>query len=153
MPFDPLETDERLEAPVKAAPDFDSQMLFGCSAFVSTSLGTYALAIWPFFAIADTHLLNRLMLAALIGAVPSTIVGIAMTRRGGLAGACGYLGGTMALCVFLFLRIEQIMLGLKLKELPLPDYPPSFQTWFPLGWLCWTLLLCLIFLPRSEFKV
>lgn len=149
MAFDPLQTDEKLDKGIKKQPDFDSQMLAGCTAFVGTSVLSYLLAVWPFFILPD---MNRVVVLAAdfgLGFVPFAGLGIYSTRKAALPGACGFLGGALATAVFLSLRLQQVMLGLKLRDLPQPEYPPSFVWLVPVAWLLLTLCIIAIFLQKG----
>lgn len=134
MPFEPLRTDERLETPVRER-DFDTHMLFGCGSFVVASFATYALGAWPFFALPNTHLIGALGVACAAGLLPALAFGAFASRRAGLAGACGFVGGAMAVAVFLFLRMEQVMMGYDMRDLPLPEYPRTWGWMLPAAWM------------------
>lgn len=151
MPFEPLQTDEPLEGPAPKVRDLDSVMLAGCSTFVTTSILGYLLAIWPFFAIPNTHLAVNLGVACAAGMLPALVLTILATRRIGLAGACGGLSGAMACGIFLFLRMDQLMLGFTVRDLPRPDYPPSWAWIVPLAYVVITLVVGIVFLPKDTF--
>ncbi len=151
MPFEPLQTDEKREGPLKAERDFDAQMLAGCAAFVGTSIITYLLGVWPYFALPATNKLLTLGLASLCGLVPAAIFGSTITRKTGLPGACGFLGGAMAIGIFLFLRLQQVMLARQIKDLPQPEYPASWTWIVPLAWLLICLGLIAFFMPKGQF--
>jgi hypothetical protein len=150
MPLEPLQTDEKLDKPVKRGPDMDTQMLFGCSGFVLASIGSYILAVWPFVLLMEAERLATLGLAAAIGLIPYTLIGGFLTRRFGLPGACGFVGGAMAVSIFLYLRLQQAFLSAQAKQGEMPDYPEIFQILLPVGWVFWTLIVVLIVLPKSE---
>lgn len=150
MPFEPLRTDEKIEGPPPKERDMDSQMLFGCSAFVAMSLMSYFLAVWPFFVLPDTHLLLGLAVSCAAGMVPALAFGAFGTRKFGLAGMCGHLGGAMATAVFLFLRLEQMMLGNTVQQLPRPEYPSSWVWMVPTVYVLAALLLGIVLLPKGQ---
>lgn len=152
MAFEPLQTDERVEGPAKRQRDFDAQMLFGCTAFVITSLITYLLAVWPWFAFPATHTVPVLGLAVACGFVPSAAFGIAGMRRAGLAGGCGYLGGIMATAIFVHLRMDQHGLGRFARHLPLPEYPDNWKFLLPSAYVLVAGILLVAFLPRGEIQ-
>jgi len=150
MAFEPLETDEKLEQPVQAAPDMDAAMLFGCSGFVLTSIGGYLLSVWPFITFQDTERLSGLVLASAVGLIPAAFVGIIATRRFRLAGACGFVGGSMATGIFLYLRIQQAFLAHEARQAPKPEYPSICIYLIPLAWIVLSTLLAIVSLPSSE---
>ncbi|MDR3690619.1 MAG: hypothetical protein P4L46_14670 [Fimbriimonas sp.] len=150
MPFEPLQTDEKLDQPVKADPDMDTAMLFGCSGFVFTSIGGYILSVWPYLVFQDSEILARLAMCSAIGLTPSALLGIAATRRFGLAGACGFVGGSMATGIFLFLRLDQAFVAALARQAPKPDYPHLLVYLVPAGWIILTLILALVFMPNEE---
>jgi hypothetical protein len=150
MPFEPLRTDEKLPTKQKAARDMDSVMLTGCTGFVSASLLTYFVGVWPFMAFQDTHLAATLGLCALVGLLPATLLGVIASRKFELPGACGFVGGSMALSVFLYLRLQQVMLGKSSADLPRPDYPASWVWAIPLGWLVVSILVAVLTVPRID---
>lgn len=138
MPFDPLETDERLETPVKPERDTDAIMLAGCTGFVSSALITYLLAIWPFFLFTEIHLSAELLRCALIGLLPALVFGGYVTRRFGLAAAAGFVGGGMSAGIFLYLRLMEVNLRRVQREMAQPDFP---EAWVWIGPMAWVLLL------------
>lgn len=151
MPFEPLRTDEKVAEKVKGPADMDSVMLFGCTSFVFVSVLSYALGVWPMFVIPETHRLANLGMALGVGLLPATILGIVATRKTGLPGACGFVGGAMAIGIFLFLRLEQLMLGYYRNDLPQPEYPKSWMWLVPVAWLVAALIVAIIFMPKGEF--
>jgi hypothetical protein len=150
VPFEPLQTDEKLEEKVRPERDMDTQMLFGCGSFVFVSIVSYALAAWPMFVVPNTHLLVDFGIALAAGLIPASILGVVAIRKTGLAGACGFVGGAMATAIFLFLRLEQLMLGYSVREIPRPEYPRSWMWIVPTAWVIAAILLAVIFLPRRE---
>lgn len=151
MAFEPLETDERVEGVAKAkAPDMDSEMLFGCSGFLLASVGGYALSVWPFFAFQETNLLVVLAQSLAIGLVPTLVLAAVLTRRFGLAGACGAVGGAMASAMFLYLRIQQAFMAYLARHAPEPQYPSSFTYIVPAGYLLAVLLVSVLLLPKEN---
>lgn len=152
MPFDPLQTDEKLDQPAAKERDFDAQMLAGCTAFVGTSILCYLLGVWPYFVFAESNKLVTLALSSGFGLIPSAVLGIVVTRKSGIPGACGFLCGAMAVAIFLFLRLQQVMLALQIKDLPQPEYPASWAWIVPLAWLLTCVVLLVIFLPKAQFS-
>ncbi len=149
MPFEPLRTDEKLDRPVKSGPDMDTVLLRGCTVFVAASLLTYGLGVWPFIVREDLFSWAGIGLAAAFGLLPVTIFGAVCARRGGLPGGAGFLGGAMALTIFLYLRFKQIGLGFEMRDVPKPEFDRSFIWMGPLGWMLWTLLVALFFVLKS----
>lgn len=151
MPFEPLQTDEKLEAPVKPGRDFEGQLLVGCGTFVVASVVTYLLSAWPFFVIGDMYLLKPFLIACALGWIPASIFGLTVMRKTGLAGGCGFLAGAMTQGVFLFLRMEQLLLGHSVSDLPRPELPLSWGWIAPTVWAVSALLLVVLFVPKREF--
>jgi hypothetical protein len=150
MPIEPLKTDEKLPQRSKPASDMDSLMIAGCTGFVGTSIVSYLLTVWPFFVFQTTHRLTTIGLCALFGFIPSAILGLVATRKFNLPGACGFVGGSMATCVFLYLRLQQVMLGKGSSDLPQPDFPSSFVWMLPLAWLAISVLVAVGAMPKSQ---
>lgn len=149
MPFEPLNTDERLEKPVRRERDMDDQMLFGCSGFVVASIGGYGLSVWPFFAFAQIEKIATLAQDCAIGFVPAVILAVLIARKFGLAGACGAVGGAMASAMFLYLRIQQAFMAHMARQAPEPDYPVVLQWVIPLAWLLALILAALWAMPKE----
>jgi hypothetical protein len=150
MAFEPLETDEKLEGPVQKQRDMDTAMLFGCSGFVFTSIFGYILSVWPFFIFPETNKLTMLLTATAIGLTPAAILGMFATRNFGLAGACGFVGGSMATGIFLYLRIDQIFLAALARQAPPAEYPQIITYLLPLAWVLVSGILALAVLPHDE---
>lgn len=109
----------------------DKQMLLGCSAFVAASFLCYFAWVGPWFLWPDQHLLSVLAKVTVVGFGLSVLPGLFTTLRGGIAGGCGYLAGTMAGAVFVHLRIDQVLLGRLIPQSPIPEYPDSFSWLVP----------------------
>jgi hypothetical protein len=150
MPFEPLRTDEKLETPVPRTRDMDAVLLAGCTGFVLTSIGSFLLSAWPFFAMPDLLSLASLTRTCLIGLVPAAIVGLLATRRFGLPGACGFFAGSMATAIFFILRLQQVFLLGQTRDDLLPAYPMALVYVIALAWLVGSALLALIAMPRGE---
>jgi hypothetical protein len=149
MPFEPLQTDEKLEKPVAKAWDMDTQMLFGCTGFVLAAIGTYLMAVWPFVAFRDAERVGTLAMSAAFGMLPASVFGGVLVRKFALPGACGFFAGSLAVAIFLFLRIEQVFLSAAANQAPVPDYPEAFRYLVPVGYLVFVLILCLVLLPKD----
>lgn len=139
--MEPLQTDEKLGSPVARERDMDSQMLFGCSGFVVSSFVTYFLAVWPFFVWFDIHEWAVLGKALGIGFPIAFAQGALATWKFDLAGAAGFIGGTVAASIFLYLRFQQVFLEAGAQRIPFPPYPQSIQWFAPLGILLGSILL------------
>lgn len=150
MPFDPLLTDEKLETPVKPEKDLDTQMIMGCSGFVFSSLVFYALGVWPHFLFTQVYRLSTLGMTLAIGVLPAFIFGAVATRKFGLVGACGSFGGALAYAIFLYLRLDQIILASGFREAPEPEYPMAFKWLVPLMTVLVTALISAGLLPKGE---
>ncbi len=152
MAIEPIGTDERLETPISKPRDLDTQMMFGCTGFVLTSIVAFLLSVWPFIVFTNIERLSTLAECALFGLFPATVLGAVATRRWGLAGACGFVGNALAFDVFLYLRFQEIALGAEARRIPIPDYPMSLGLLAPLAWLLFVLLVSLALLPKAELK-
>lgn len=150
MPLEPLQTDEKLDKPVPKERDMDTVMLFGCGAFVAGAITTYLLSIWPFFAWPEVHRLRVLILGIGAGLVPALIVSAIVTRRFGLPGACGVVGGALTTAIFLYLRLQQAFIAAAAKQDTRPDYPPLLQGLVPLAWVLSVALVAVLLLPKGE---
>jgi hypothetical protein len=150
MPFDRLETDERLEASQKPGPDMDTVMLAGCSTFVGVSVTHYTLAVWPFLVFPAIYQLSTLALCGAVGGIPALGVSVWATRRFGLAAAAGAIGGSCALAIFLFLRLNQYNLVRSNPDFPQIEYPEAWAWAIPFGWTLLVVALVVVFLKAGE---
>jgi len=149
MAFEPLKTDEKIEGPIQKQPDMDSAMLFGCTGFVFTSIAGYLLSVWPFLVLPDTEKISKLAIAVGVGLIPAAVLGVFATRKFALAGACGFVGGSLSTGIFLYLRLEQVFISATARQAPAPDYPQVMMYVVPLGWILASAILALIALPRD----
>lgn len=150
MPLEPLQTDETLDKPVPKERDMDTVMLFGCGAFVAGAVTIYLLSIWPFFVWPDVHRLRTLALCIAAGLAPALIVAAISTRRFGLPGACGAIGGALTTAIFLYLRLQQAFIASAAKQDKPPDYPALLQGLVPLVWVLTVALVAVLLLPKGE---
>ncbi len=150
MAFEPLQTDEKLDTPAPKTRDMDAAMLFGCSGFVGTSIGGYLLSVWPFFFFPESEKVKFLLISSSVGLIPAAILGILATRRFALAGACGFVGGSMATGIFLFLRLDQVFLSALARQAPPAEYPKVMTYLLPLAWILISAILALAVLPREQ---
>lgn len=153
MPFEPLNTDEKLSGPVRKEKSMDDVMLAGCSGFLIASLLCYGLAVWPFFVFANFLTWDRLLITAATGFFPSALVGLFCSRKFGLPGACGFVGGSMATSVFLHLNIKRILLSVALEPGMPPPFPPMMTYLLPAMWLLICIGLAILVLPKSEWPM
>lgn len=151
MAFEPLNTDERLETPVKRERDMDSAMLLGCSGFVTESLLSYALAVWPWFVVDAMHQIPKLALAMALGGIPALVVGAIGCRKFGLPAACGFVGGGLSTAIFMYLRLQQVVAVRGNYQFPQPEYPNLWVWLVPGAWLMVVVLAVAVLLPRSEW--
>ena len=152
MPFEPLRTDEPLEGPKTKHRDIDSQMLAGCTTFVSVSLLSYGLAVWPHFMFQNTHELKTLGLASALGLLPAAALGGYSVWKWGLAAAGGFVSGALAVSIFLMLRLKQVVMMEGIKDLPQPEYPESWQYLVPGAWMLVVIALIATFLRKEEIS-
>lgn len=151
MPFEPLRTDEKLEGPVKnrkPQTDFEKQLMSGCMVILVSCFLVYGLIIWPWF-VFEPHTVKGLARALGFGAGTATVFGIIVTLKFKLAGGAGYLGGGFAAAVFMFLRLQQIMLGKGHNDLPQPEYPERWVHLVPLAYVLLSIAIVAIFLPKE----
>lgn len=127
----------------------DTQMLSGCSTFVAASFLTYFIGVWPFLIFRELHLLRVLALSTACGLIPALLFGAFASRRAGAAAACGFVGGAAAIAIFLHLRLDQVMLGFSIRDIPRPEYPYVWLWYVPLLWLGLAVLAALLFVRRS----
>ncbi|MGV3613720.1 MAG: hypothetical protein ACO1SV_00175 [Fimbriimonas sp.] len=152
MAFEPLQTDETLDEAAPKVRDTDTVMLFGCGAFVAGSLTVYFLSIWPFLAWSDVQRLRTLAMCVGAGLAPTVVFTAIMSRRFGLPGACGAIGGALTTAVFLYLRLQQAFTAAAARQDKPPDYPASLQTLVPLVWVLAVALVGVLLLSKEEFS-
>ncbi|MDX2064599.1 MAG: hypothetical protein SFX74_02535 [Fimbriimonadaceae bacterium] len=152
MAFEPLQTDET-RAPGEAADasrDMDREMLFGCSGFLLASVFGYMLSIWPFIAFQQTERLATLGLAIALGPGVAAAVGMVITRRYKLAGACGFVGGALCTAIFMYLRLQHGFISAMAKQAPRPDYPESFALLVPGAYVLLCVFLAVLVMPNDS---
>src|SRR4051794_13321407 len=115
MPFEPLQTDEKIAGGAKTK-SMDDLMLFGCTGFVIASIFGYLLGIWPHLLMPGIDRSATLATCLAVGFVPAAALGVFASLRYGLPGACGFIGGALATGVFLYLRIESMFIGYQSKQ-------------------------------------
>lgn len=128
-------------------------MLRGCSGFVTASLMGYALSVWPFFAFQEAEKLSQLITASASGLIPAAIFGTIAARRFGLAGACGFVAGSISTAIFLYLRLNQAVLAGMAQQAPVPEWPGEFVTLLPLGYVLLAVFLAILAMPRNEAEL
>lgn len=153
MSFEPLQTDEQLDAPVPTERDTDTVMLFGCTGFVSSSLLTYFLAIWPFFLFTEIYLVAGLAKSAAAGLLPALVFGAYVTRRFGLPAAAGFVGGGLAAAIFLYLRLVEVNLRRAQRDLAQPDFPEAWVWIVPLAWVLMLAVIAMLMIKPSEIDI
>jgi len=134
----------------KEATDLERQMMSGCSGFLVAAFGSFLLSIWPFFLSSDLHRLATLARMVAMGMLPAFALGIVITRRFALAGACGFVGGAMATGVFLLIRLQQIFMAALVKQSPEPDYPSSLIYLAPLACILLAIIVAIAVLPPEK---
>ena len=143
--------DPMSEEPVPTrTPDMDKMMLAGCSSFVAASFLSYFLWVWPFFVSGELFEFAVVQKNLLLGGGASLLPGILFIRKGGLAGACGFIAGTAAFGVFFFLRVDQFFWGLRLERMPQPDYDLSIKYLAPLACIAFSVLVSALLLDRKH---
>jgi Na+(H+)/acetate symporter ActP len=149
VPFEPLGTDEPLAEAPKKHRDFETQIMAGCMTIVLASLITYALAVWPWFTMAE-YTMRGLFGIVLAGMLPATVFGVYCTRKFDQAGASGFFGGAMTAGVFMYLRLQQTLLGKHSVDLPAPEYPEGFGWAVPLAWVLFAGAVAWVARPRPK---
>lgn len=150
MPFEPLRTDEKLTEKAAKPKSMDDLMLGGCTGFVGVSVGTFLLAMWPFLVFGTTPAYQDLLYAFPIGLIPAAALGAYTSKRFGLAAACGFIGGAMAIAVFMHLIANRTMLAL-FAESGNRSAPPFILVYLiPVFWTLAAVGLAYAFVPKSE---
>ena len=147
MPFEPLQTDEKIP-PSRGKQDFESSLMQGCATIVLASLITYGLTVWPFF-VFEEYRIQGLALSMALGPGAACLLGLFSTRKFKLAGASGFLGGAMAGAIFIFLRLQQTVAVRGHYEYVQPEYPDRWSWMAPLAFFLIAIALVLIFLPKE----
>jgi hypothetical protein len=130
----------------------DSQMIFGCSGFLVASVLGYLMSIWPFLAFQQTEQAIWLLLCMLFGPGPAVVLGAFATRKFGLGGACGFIGGALCTAIFVFLRIQHSFTSYLAQQAPRPDFPEIFQYLVPLVYVLLCVFIAVLLIPKSEFE-
>lgn len=138
--MEPLRTDEKLDIAQPRERDMDDHMLHGCSSFVFVSFASYFLAIWPYFFWLSIQEWGTLALCTICGLPAAFALGAYATWRIGIAGAAGFVGGALAVSIFLFLRFEQVFVESAANRIPPPDYPQWIQWFVPPLVVLWSLV-------------
>ena len=125
-------------------------MIMGCGGFVVAAVGIYLLGVWPFLAFQDVHRLRTLGLCAALGFFPTALVSAFASRRFGLPGACGAVGGALTVAVFLYLRVQQAFTAAVARQDTPPDYPDLFAILLPIAWVLGVTLVVSVLLPKGE---
>ncbi|HLK16676.1 MAG TPA: hypothetical protein VKT78_17855 [Fimbriimonadaceae bacterium] len=151
--MEPLRTDEQL-APgsTKRVQDMDTAMLGGCMVFLSTAVLAFAFAVWPHLAYPNAERATTVRMCLYIGLPPSLLIGIFAARRGGVAGACGFVGGALTTSVFFFLRLQQVFVTADSRTGPTPNYTQATLYLLPLGWFLFAVMVALVVTPRVRFS-
>ncbi len=149
MPFEPLQTDEPIERHTRRIKDFESSLMSGCATIVLGSLITYGLTIWPFF-VFEEYRVSGLAMAMATGAGVAAVFGMICTRKFGLAGASGFIGGAMASAIFIYLRLQQTVAVRGHHDYLQPEFPDRWSWLTPLAWFLAALAVALLFLPKEQ---
>lgn len=152
MPFEPLLTDEKLEGKGRREKSMDDLMLAGCTGFVGVAVATYLLGVWPFLLLSTDEDWRKILFAFPLGLLPAAAVGAYASRRFGLAAACGFLGGAMALSVFLHLIGKRTLLAVALQAESIGPLSTVLVYLIPAGWILLAIGTVYVFLPKSELE-
>lgn len=150
MTMEPLNTDEKIDRPIPREKDMDSQMIVGCTGFVTVSFLTYFLCVWPFLVWLSIDRISALALSLAAGYLPAFVVGAVAARKFSLPGGAGFVGGILAASIFLYLRFEQAFLEALARRSPVPEYPQAIQYIVPLAIVLAAVLIVLAFLDRKS---
>jgi len=148
--MEPIQTDEKIDRPAPRERDMDSQMIVGCTGFVTISFVTYFLSIWPFLVWLSIDRIQVLGWALAAGILPAMVVGGIASRKTGLAGGAGFVGGILAASIFLYLRFEQAFLEALAQRSPTPEYPQALQYIVPLAVILLSVFVTLAFVDRKS---
>lgn len=127
-------------------------MLGGCTVFLVVAFTSFGLAVWPHLLFPHAERAATVRMCLLIGLPPSLIVGLAGSRLGALAGACGFVAGAVTTGVFLFLRLQQIFVTADVQTGPKPDYPSAMMVLLPLGWFLIAVAAAAVATPRVRAR-
>lgn len=147
--MDPLQTDEKLEKPAPKVPDFERQLMGGCFTIGLLAIAVYIAGALPFFFVLE-YTVQGLVTGALLGWIPAALVCAFLIHKMGIAGASGYLGGSLCAVVFIFLRLGQVMAGKMDPSLPAPEYPDDWAWLVPLVWMIGSIVVTLLAYPKEE---
>lgn len=150
MALDPLQTDEKLDAPVRAEADTDTAMLWGCGAFTTLSFTVFFVSCWPYFVWLNVSTLNDLGRASLLGLLPATILSIVGARLRGLPASCGAVAGFTVVAVFLFMRIQQAFVAGMAKQAPMPEFGREWAYTLPAYVVIGSLILAFLFTRKDH---
>lgn len=152
--MEPLRTDEPLPPGTKIhKKDFENQIIGGCGAFVAGSMTFYFLSIWPFLVYQQIARARTLLESIALGLVPALIFGIILSRKAGLAGACGFCAGSITVAVFLYLRIHQVFLEYEARQGYKPMYPQFVEWLLPIGFAFLCVAIGMIVTPKTELAL
>lgn len=153
MPFDPLETDERLAEAFKRGPELETRLAIGCGgfvviAFIGAGLFMFPFVIWPNIAEA-----SRLYQNLGIGATLAGAFGFVAARKFGLAAAGGFVSAMLASALFLYIRLSQFEMGRGIEDLPQPAWPPAFVWLIPASVALFGALIAAAAVHASELQI
>lgn len=153
MPFDPLNTDERVDHSVKRGPELETRLAVGCFgfsviAFVGAGLYMLPFVVWPQVAAAD-----RLYQNLGLSAVAAGAFGLVATRRFGIAAAGGFFSASLSSALFLYIRLGQFDMGRGIENLPQPEWPRVFVWLIPLAMVFFGALVAVLGLHTSELQI
>jgi hypothetical protein len=155
MPIEPITTDEKIDGPAaKKKKDFEAHLMGGCMVIVISSVLVFGMSIWPFIPFPE-YSVQGLKQIALFGAVPALVFAAIVSFRFGLAGGAGSVGGALAATIFIFLDLQQTMLGHMTVDLPEPEYPERWVWMVPLGYVLAFVvvaLVCVALAPSEKPK-
>lgn len=154
--MEPIQTDEPIRSTDEAPVDFEGQLMAGCSLIGIVAFVIFGLLTWPWFAfragqdqLPPEFTMSGLMMILACGCIPTLIAGAFIVRKAEAAGAAGFLGGSMAFGVFLFLRMSQGFVAKEIADLPHAEYSETLGTTVPLVWAISVIVTTILFFPRK----
>lgn len=152
MPFDPLDTDEKLDKPVRRRKtSFEGELARGFFLIIMMSIGVFIWGWIPFFLLGD-YTKAGIFGTMLIGWLPLLGVGALLIRKFGAAGLSGFLGGSLPLTVFYYLTLAKTQLRNGVDNVAQLEFDPVMVYLLPGAWLALSLTIGLIAFPWGQFK-
>lgn len=153
MPFEPLDTDERIGHAKRRGPELETRLAIGCVGFVVVAFVAAGIFMLPFIAWPQVADARRLYLNLGIAAAFAGAFGIGASRRFGLAAAGGFVSGALASALFLYIRLGHFDMGRGIEDLPQPEWPSTFVWLIPAATALFGALVAVLGLKSSELQI